>query len=137
MDTVEVGTYLNDICDNLEAGLLPDTRISLVREIDDFAIHVDHAIPIGLIVNEAVTNAVKYGFATGAEGRIVVRFRVRGGRATLIVADDGRGFSPGRTLGIGTRMMRALADQIDAQLRIMGRRGVVCALAFATGQPPP
>ena len=133
VETVDVKKYLDDICDNLAASILADTQIRLVREIQDFAIPVDRAVPIGLIVNEAVTNSAKYGFATGEAGRIVVRFRVRGGRATLTIADDGRGFSRDRALGVGTRMMRALADQIESQLRIMGRKGVVCALSFQTG----
>lgn len=137
VDQVEVKKYLDDICDNLETSLLTDTRIRIVREIEPFAIHVDQAVPIGLIVNEAVTNARKYGFGHDAEGRIVVRFRVRRGRATLTVADNGVGFHPDRSLGIGTRLIRALAEQIDSRLRIVSRRGVICSLSFAVRTEPP
>ncbi len=133
---VEVKKYLDDICDNLETSLLADTRIRIVREIEPFEIHVDQAVPIGLIVNEAVTNARKYGFDHDAEGRIIVRFRVRHGRATLTVADDGIGFRADRSLGIGTRLIRALADQIGSRLRIVSRRGVVCSLRFDARMEP-
>jgi PAS domain S-box-containing protein len=135
VESVEVKKYLDDICDNLEASLLADTRIRIVREIEPFEFHVDKAVPIGLIVNEAITNAVKYAFAPGEEGQITVRLRVRADRATLTVSDNGQGFAPTRAEGVGTRLVRALADQIGARLRVVSRRGVTYSLTFAAKAP--
>jgi PAS domain S-box-containing protein len=135
VERVDVKEYLDDICDNLEVSLLVDTRIRIVREIEPFEIHVGKAVPIGLIVNETIINAVKYAFAPGQEGQITVRLRVRGERATLAIADNGRGLPPDRAQGVGTRLVRALADQIGARLRIVNRRGVTCSLTFAAKDP--
>lgn len=135
VECVEVKEYLDDICDNLAASLLVDTRIRIVREIEPFEFHVDKAVPLGLIVNEAITNAVKYAFAPEEEGQIIVRLRVRGERATLTIADNGRGFPPDRTLGVGTRLVRALAEQIGARLRVVSRNGVTWSLTFAARAP--
>jgi PAS domain S-box-containing protein len=131
VESVDVRKYLGDICDNLHASLLAETRIEIVREIEPFELHVDQAVPIGLIVNEAITNAAKYAFGPGQEGRITVRLRVRGERATLTIADNGRGFAPDRPQGVGTRLVRALATQIGARLRVVSRRGVTYSLTFA------
>jgi len=135
VERVEVKAYLDDICDNLEASVLVDTRIGVVREIEPFEFHVDKAVPLGLIVNEAITNAVKYAFPAGQAGQITVRLRVRGERATLTIADNGRGLPADRTHGVGTRLIRALADQIGARLRVMSRNGVTLSLTFAARTP--
>lgn len=135
VESVEVKKYLNEICDNLEASLLADTKIRIVREIEPFEFHVDQAVPIGLIVNEAITNSVKYAFAPGDNGQITVRLRVRGERATLTISDNGRGFPANRKQGVGTRLVRALADQIGARLRVVSRRGVTYSLTFAARAP--
>lgn len=135
VEIVEVRKYLEDVCDNLAASLLADTGIRIVREIEPFAFHVDQAVPIGLIVNEAITNAAKYAFGPGQEGQITVRLRVRGERATLTVSDNGRGFPPNRTEGVGTRLIRALADQIGARLRVVSRNGVTVSLTFSARLP--
>jgi PAS domain S-box-containing protein len=137
VERVEVRKYLDDICDNLEASLLAETRIRIVREIEPFELHVDQAVPVGLIVNEAITNAAKYAFGPGPEGEIRVRLRVRGDRATLTVSDNGRGFPVNRTQGVGTRLVRALADQIGARLRVVSRRGVTYSLTFPAKVPVP
>jgi len=131
VENVDVEKYLGDICDNLQASLLADTGIRIVREVEPFAFHVDQAVPIGLIVNEVITNAFKYAFAPGEDGQITVRLRVRGERATLTISDNGRGFGPNRTQGVGTRLVRALAEQIGARLRVVNRRGVTYSLTFA------
>ncbi len=131
VERVDVEKYLGDICDNLQASLLADTRVRIVREVEPFEFHVDQAVPIGLIVNEVITNAFKYAFAPGEEGRITVRLRVRGERATLTISDNGRGFGPDRSQGVGTRLVRALAEQIGARLRVVSRRGVTYSLTFA------
>ncbi|HET7717859.1 MAG TPA: histidine kinase dimerization/phosphoacceptor domain -containing protein [Bauldia sp.] len=131
LQSVDVEEYLADICDNLQASLLADTRIRIVRDIEAFRLHVDKAVPIGLIVNEVITNAFKYAFRPGEEGRITVRLRVRGDRATLTISDNGRGFGAGQAQGVGTRLVRGLAAQIGARLRVVSRRGVTYSLTFS------
>ena len=56
----------------------------------------DRAIPIGLIVNELVTNAVKYGFPGEAMGTVMVTLKRVPGERRLTVADDGQGLDPRR-----------------------------------------
>lgn len=132
-DRINLCPYLEEICANLQLSLFAESKISLVRELEAAELHIDLAVPLGLIVNEAVTNAAKYAFKAGQRGRIVVRFRRRGDRGVLTVSDNGRGLSPGKTRqGVGTKLIKSLAGQIDAKLRVVSRNGLTYSLTFRT-----
>jgi PAS domain S-box-containing protein len=128
---VDVPAYLAEICEGLRQSMLPETGVVLESEFDPAFMHVDQAVPVGLIVNELVTNAIKYAFAPNKSGRIVVRFRVTNGRATLMISDNGCGFDPAASRpGVGSRLVRDLAKQIGAVHRVTSRRGVTSSFRF-------
>ena len=86
----------------------------------------EHAIPLGLILNELVTNAATYAFDGRTDGRIEVRFGRTPGGCRLSVADDGKGLpEPGgeRQGGLGMGLVRALARQIGGTLQVENRGG--------------
>ncbi len=128
-DRVKVNCYLEDICANLESSLLSESKIALVRDLEPAELHIDQAVPLGLIVNEVVTNAAKYAFAAGQTGEIRVRFRRRGERAVLTLSDNGRGV-PSSGPGVGTKLIKSLAQQIGARLRVITRNGFTYSLSF-------
>lgn len=130
-DRVDLHSYLENICANLQLSLFADSRVSLLRELESEELPIDQAIPLGLIVNEAVTNAAKYAFEPDQPGNILVRFRRRSDRGVLTISDNGRGISsPKLRQGIGTKLIRSLAQQIGARLRIVSRNGLTCSLTF-------
>lgn len=134
---VDMEPYLKGICANLREGLIQKTQITLECDVEPVLLHVDQALPLGLMVNELVTNAIKYAFPDGRHGRIAVRLRVRGDRITLLVSDDGTGFSQNATAattGIGTRLVRSLSRQIDGRLRRTQKRGTSYHLLFRPTQ---
>jgi len=135
MNYVDVPTYVGKICNTLEQSLLLETPIIIQRDLEPFALHVDRAVPLGLVVNELVTNAIKYAFSPGEQGRIRVRFRVRAGNATLTISDSGRGLEDAGRQGVGTRLVRDLAKQIGARLRVIGKPGCTYALRFNVSGP--
>lgn len=134
VEHVQMQDYLADICDNLSEGLLAERGVTIQSDIQPFDLHVDKAVPVGLIVNEFITNAAKYAFGGQQGGVITVRLRVRGERATLTISDNGRGFTPGSAPGVGSRLVKSLAAQIGARLRIVSRRGVTGSLSFSAGK---
>jgi PAS domain S-box-containing protein len=133
LDRIDIHSYLEDICANLELSLLTDSNVSLIRELQPAELHIDQAVPLGLIVNEVVTNAAKYAFQPGKPGTIVVRFRKREDRGIMTISDDGRGLVRNtKVQGIGTKLIRSLAGQIGARLRVGSRKGVTYSLTFRT-----
>jgi two-component sensor histidine kinase len=79
---------------------------------------MESAIPLGLIVNELVTNSLKYAFEGRQEGSVWVRFLRAGDDWVMTVADDGIGLPPTaeRHEGVGSQLVRGLAAQLKARL---------------------
>jgi PAS domain S-box-containing protein len=118
-EAVDAATYLNELCRDLIASLYKDGEafIMLKTDIESELLTTDRAIPIGLIVNELITNAVKYGFPGGAQGKVTVTLKRVPGELRLTVADDGQGFDPRRAdSGLGGRLVHAFAQQLGGQV---------------------
>jgi two-component sensor histidine kinase len=116
---VDAATYLNELCRNLIASVYQDgdTFIMLKTDIESELLPTDRAISIGLIVNELVTNAVKYGFPGEARGTVTVTLKRVPGELRLTVADDGQGFDLRRAdSGLGGRLVQAFAQQLGGQV---------------------
>ncbi len=111
---VEFGDYLRALCANIDPrrdGL----RIEV--EASGSTLPLDRAVPAGLIVNELVTNSVKYAFDDGG-GTVRVRFSVDPDIAEgcAVVEDDGRGMGPPRDGGLGLTLIDALAAQLGGRV---------------------
>ena len=97
-EDVDFGAYVKQLCEGLERSLIVDDRIDLRVETESAAVSVDTAIPLGMAVNELVTNALKYAYPPPARGAITVRFHREQGGLLLL----NRGFrvrSAGRVHG--------------------------------------
>jgi two-component sensor histidine kinase len=106
--------YLRALCANIDPR-----RPQIAIEVDAAAagIPLDRAVPIGLIVNELVTNSVKYAFDD--EGGVInVVFRVDAtlGEGEISVRDNGRGMGPPRKDALGLRLAETLAGQLGGRL---------------------
>ena len=126
-ETIDAATYLNELCRHLIASVYKDgdTFIMLKTDIESELLPADRAIPIGLIVNELVTNAVKYGFPGEAKGTVMVTLKRVPGELRVTVADDGQGLDPRRAdSGLGDRLVDGFAQQLGGQVeRKSGSRG--------------
>ncbi len=112
--TVEMHDYLRALCANIDPRR---RRIAIEVDVDAVGIPLDRAVPVGLIVNELVTNSVKYAFDD--EGGIInVMFRVNMaiGEAEVSVRDNGRGMGPTRKGALGLRLAETLAGQLGGRL---------------------
>ncbi len=110
---VRIKPYLDVLLDRLQAAAIP-AHITLVREIEPLTLAREHAVAIGLYVNEAIANCVKYAFPNRERGIIGVYFHVRGGSWRLVIEDDGVGQTQNGGNGLGTRLMTAFAQQAEA-----------------------
>ncbi|MFP3546708.1 histidine kinase dimerization/phosphoacceptor domain -containing protein [Rhizobium sp. SIMBA_035] len=106
---------------------LHDRDITLNVEIDDIEIDADKATPFALLLNELLTNAMKYAFDTRQNGRIEVRLqKVAAGRVRLEVSDDGIGYVPaGARSGMGTRLIKSFVSQMGGEYRYEPARGTM------------
>ncbi|HEX4694984.1 sensor histidine kinase [Sphingomonas sp.] len=118
---VNVRDYLEDLCGALSDALLLRGGVTLDCDADAATIQRDHAVSIGLVLNELVTNAAKHAFEGRERGSIHVSWKRRDDGWRLTVADDGVGMPPGkkparRDGGLGQRLIEAFAKQAGGTL---------------------
>ncbi|MES2986443.1 MAG: sensor histidine kinase [Pseudomonadota bacterium] len=120
--TVDMASYLNELCSALSEALFLRGAITLDCHSDHAAIPRDRAVSIGLVINELVTNAVKHAFPGRDEGRIHARFEAVENGWRLTVSDDGNGMpaetrAQGRQGGMGQRLIEAFARQAHGTVK--------------------
>lgn len=149
LSRIDFGGFTRRLVENLRSSLAPTARVEVLAEAHE--ISVERAIPLGLLVNELVTNAFKYGQTAGVAGleppRVTVSWRRDDDRYELAVSDEGPGLPPGFDLlagkTLGLRLMRALARQLAGKLEHRDRgRGSSFVINFpviskTTGAPAP
>ncbi len=120
VEEIDAATYLDELCRDLIESVHKEggTSIVLKTDIESELLPTDRAIPIGLIVNELVTNAVKYAFPGEANGTVMVTLKRMPGELRLTVADDGRGLDPQRAdSGLGGRLVDGFAQQLGGHVK--------------------
>ena len=133
---LDMRRYIEELCARVFESLTGGgPGIVLEIRIERVIADLDISIPIGLIITELMTNAVKYAFPAGRGGTIAVSFSPDASRGyVLTVADDGVGMSPGSEGsdpdGLGLRLVRALADQIGGTVAIESAAGTRISVAF-------
>jgi two-component sensor histidine kinase len=120
-EPVNLSDYLRDICETVVSSLTFLGKAKLrYGSHTDCLIAPARALPVALIVGELVTNAVKYAHPSGVTGEIMVSCNNFENVLVIVVSDDGIGlpdsFDPIRHGGLGLRLVRSLADQVNAKL---------------------
>jgi chemotaxis protein methyltransferase CheR len=139
VEAIDAAAYLDGLCRDLIASVNNGgTAISLKTDIESTLLPTERAIPIGLIVNELVTNAIKYAFPPNTMGTVLVRFKREPGKLRLTIADDGKGVDPQRAdSGLGSRLVESFAQQLGGQLeREVGNQGTTVHLILPSPESP-
>ena len=142
-DLIQVEPYITQLCDSLASSLIGDKRpIMLSVEANGSQTGSAHAVSMGLIVTELVMNAIKYAFPGEEQaGQVIVTYETTGSSWKLLVSDDGVGYSdlpppPRAGGGLGTNIIRALAQQLDAQVEVIsGPAGTSVAVVHSHPNP--
>lgn len=109
---IDMSEYLPKLCAFLREALLSARAITLTARAEPTHLPPDKALSIGVIVNELVTNAIKYAFDEDASGRIVVDLSRTDTGFALTVEDSGRGYPQDATAGLGSRLVTTFAAQL-------------------------
>ena len=139
LTSIEMKAYLRDLCKSLWATLgISQHEVAYSCSMEELELDVDTAIPIGLIVNELVTNSLKFAFPEKTGGSICVILKEDRERSVmrLEVKDDGIGInkslSAGGTHSFGSQLVELLCQQLGASLEIHGEHGTHTIMEFET-----
>jgi two-component sensor histidine kinase len=143
LSEIDYNDYLKKIAENLlQSYGIPAGKIRIEIHADEVVLPVNRAIPISLMINEMLSNALKYAFPGDRKGVITVDFRKEGEREVLVFRDDGIGMPVGidleHTVTLGLQLIKSLAAQVPGTITLNRDRGTEFRIAFenepATGE---
>ncbi len=135
---VELKLFVGELCQVLYDTLSGDERqISIETDVQNVAIASERAVPIALLITEAITNAFKHAFPDGRTGKVLVTIqRLDEMTALLSINDDGVGYRADEGIsmtvtsgrGVGLSLISAFAGQLGEELEISGPPGTTIFL---------
>jgi two-component sensor histidine kinase len=138
-DVIEIAPYLEKLCKSLADSMIGEKRLSTIEVVaDNGSLLSADAVSLGLIVTELVINALKYAFPNPDKaGTVMVRYEINGTNWKLSISDNGigraEGSGPPGKGGLGTSLVKALAQQLDAKVEIAsGPAGMTVSVDHST-----
>jgi two-component system, sensor histidine kinase PdtaS len=139
LSEIDFPSYIDQLATHLLRSYGVDSqRVHIAASIDNLRLTMDTAIPCGLIINELVSNSLKYAFPDGRTGTVRIEMRQQDDHEIrLDVSDDGVGLPEGvsfsSTKSLGLRLVRTLSDQLSAKLEMQREGGARITLTFQPG----
>ena len=138
--SINMLSYIQEMVDYLGNSFTDVERINFKLNIGDINLDVSQAVPLGLILNEAITNAVKYAFPSHQHGTVIISLHyVDTENIILLIKDNGQGlpenfnFSDNNSLGI--QLIQLFAEQLEGKLQFTSVHGVEITLTFKQFHP--
>jgi PAS domain S-box-containing protein len=129
--------YVENISRNLvHSYAATDSPPLLNLDLDDIQLNLDTAIPCGLIINELLTNSLKYAFPVGKQGKIDIVIREKSGHITINISDNGKGLPKEidfrNTESLGLQLVVSLVEQINGKIKLDTKKGTKFTIEFST-----
>ncbi len=139
VDRVEMRSYIQEVVSYLcDSYSLPGS-VRFGLDVDEIELDVTLAVPLGLIINEALINAFKYAFPGGRSGVVTLSLhRLADATYELAIADNGvglpAGYDPSRSRSLGMTLLHGFSHQLGGELTITSRQGLRIGLVFEEEQ---
>jgi len=134
---VEISSYISDLVDYVTRIYgTPDKKISIHKSIDKIHMDMDLVVPLGLLINEIVTNSYKHAFVGREQGNISISFESHENENAnvLVVKDDGIGMPDDLDVdelsSVGYRIIKILSQQLSATMDVSNSNGTCYKLVF-------
>ncbi len=128
LDHVDMSQYLTDLVIHLQSSLSPDEKeILLDLDIESLIMPIQHAVMLGLLVNEVVTNSYKYAFIGRSKGKITILLKDRGDKIEMSLGDDGSGFNKHSIdkESLGLSLINSVIEQLQGLVETRQDKGTV------------
>ena len=134
LDRIPLASYIESLAYMILTAF-SGRRINLVKDLDVMDVSIETALPIGLIINELLTNAFKYAFPGGSEGDIRITLKKEEDQmCSLVVEDNGVGLPASSTLdnekSLGLYIVGLLVEQLDGNVNIVRDKGTSFQIRF-------
>ena len=131
--TVELDYYLSQITKALVTSYIDaNKKVKINTSFDNISVAPKDASSIGLIVNELMTNSLKYAFDNNIEGEISITLKRSDENGVLSIKDNGRGlpksFNVEESTGMGLQLVRMLTEQLSGKIEVDGSNGTTFSI---------
>lgn len=126
LKAVDLKVFIEDLCANLSRSFKNEqTEVNLKLVLDNYNAEISNAIPMGLIINEVITNSYKHAFKLKKNGVIEITLHSKNNKTELIIHDNGSGFDfdTESTKSLGLTLIKDLSEQIDANYSFEKNQG--------------
>jgi two-component sensor histidine kinase len=135
LELIHMNRYIPELIRYMKESFAEDRQLHFRLHIDPVRLDVDQAVPIGLIINEAVTNSIKYAFPDRNDGVIDISLQdLRDKGLRLEIADDGIGLREDlgikRVRSIGMELIDSLKLQLEGRMTISNKGGTAICIIF-------
>ena len=131
---IDFGEYIRTLATELFHTYASTQHIKLLMDVEKVFVDINTAIPLGLIINEIITNSLKHGFPNGKEGEIRVELHSINDSCEFKVKDDGIGFPENldfrNTDSLGLQLVNSLTQQIDGEINMEVDHGTEFIINF-------
>lgn len=135
LTSIGMSSYIHELVSYLNSSFNTGKQIIFNIHVEKIELDLSQAVPIGLILNEAITNSLKYAFPGGREGEVRVSFiKATEDDILLSIADDGMGlpsaFDVDAVETFGFRLMKGLAEDLEGSLQVHSECGTTLQVLF-------
>lgn len=133
--SIDFTSYLQNLCTNLISSYhVYSGIVEFKDEMEKIDLVLDQAIPCGLLVNELITNSIKYAFPSKQEGQITVGLEEKDETIYLRIEDNGIGlpkdFDMMKTDTLGLQLVSTLVEQLDGEITVRNHQGTKYLITF-------
>ncbi|WP_426667442.1 sensor histidine kinase [Mucilaginibacter sp. McL0603] len=132
--TIDMSVCLPELVSYLRDSFDTGRYIHFNLEVEPIQLSISQAIPLALVLNEAITNSVKYAFPGNRLGEISIKMRQTGENIELIIRDNGVGMVKATEDldSLGLKLMRGLIEEISGEIQFENNNGTIITIAFKT-----
>lgn len=135
LSAINMAHYIHDLVNYLRDSYDIRQSIHFNLQVDPVELDLTYCVPLGLMLNEAITNSIKYAFPGDRNGAIKISFtRILDDQLLLTIKDNGVGFPPNFDINhsgsLGMKLMKGLSEDIDGEFSINGHNGTEIMLTF-------
>jgi two-component sensor histidine kinase len=125
---INMHCYIHELLNYLQDCFSTSGYIAFLTDVDNFTLDVSQAVPLGLILNEGITNAIKYAFIGRENGLITIKLKQEQDQLHLTIADNGNGVSDDFNVdglsSMGMNLMKGLSRQLGASFDLKNEGGL-------------
>jgi two-component sensor histidine kinase len=135
LSKIDFKQYVEKLADDLSTSYQPlDRQLKTIISLKNLELDISKAVPLGLLTNEVLTNSIKHAFMDEPNPEIFIK-QVQSDALTILIGDNGKGLPPDIDISnpttFGLRIIRLLAEQLNANLNVESNRGTIYTIQMA------